>query len=635
MVAPGLSHNDLRQVHTHHTLSHNELMRFDDRWNLNWCQFCSQDPPDSMMKNGKLMSKVMDQRKMNQEGRLENSHSARHLIDPIRCCWTAIGMELCARYHLMGMGFFVEDFRAHYDPSIEAWVKPWYDYPVFFGNTRAQRGRPSKPDVRKKCSYSTTRKHFEKVYSSISPPITGYHVMHLQRGAAAREATSSGVAVQQTARQGGWKGANSLENNYLWSVPDEYVRYAAGYDRIAETTGNYPTIARACVDPPQDLIDQVFPYVKAVREAMAAEPEEWEHADDGTLSGFLEFLDDLAKYLLQDLAVLQERMDEHPIFGTELLVSQSFQNFRTQLLEQMRLRKKEFEAPTQGNFDPSVKRLMKAIYKRVLRMSKFERPRKDAASFGDYWQAPLDEEDDGTSCVTDLGFATMESVEAMNTSCSSSDSDAEDEDEEEQDDFRRKAPEGASHFGDRRGAEAMNSAMARTASTARQRNGVSLRDKKTWPPETPAWAKSKQFSIVESPSDLAREYYEGNPPPALKDLEEVHGTKAAKKGKSWRASPTRRKEWCVRKVAHDALDSAETPVEGVAKLQSIIEEELKESLQEGATAANPGSTVMKKLGVLRKKRSGAEARSEEGKKRAAKRRANKERRYDEETIQLP
>ena len=92
----------------------------------------------------------------------------------------------------------------------------------------------------------------------------------------------------------------------------------------------------------------------------------------------------------------------------------------------------------------------------------------------------------------------------------------------------------------------------------------------------------------------------------------------------------------MRKVAYDVLDSAETPVEGVAKLQSIIEEELKESLKEGAAAANPGSTVMKKLcGVLRKKRNGAEARSEEGKKRAAKRRANKERRYDEEMIQQP
>ena len=54
--------------------------------------------------------------------------------------------------------------------------------------------------------------------------------------------------------------------------------------------GPAPIVKRDLVQPPSELVDKVFPFMKDVRESMQAYPQEWLSSDE-TLDGYLEFLD--------------------------------------------------------------------------------------------------------------------------------------------------------------------------------------------------------------------------------------------------------------------------------------------------------------------------------------------------------
>jgi hypothetical protein len=617
-TAEGLTEMATRHVHTHHTLSHNQLLRFDDRKNLKWCQFCVTEPAEKMMKNGKLMTQVLDYRKTNREGRYEAMYAARHLYDPLRCSWFAIGTELYNLVHLLNSGFTPGDFLAVDNLVTGKIEKPWYDWYVFHGSTQCQRGQPSMPDETKPCCYSTVLSHFHKVYAQVQPPITGYHVLHLQRGAGAREAIRDGISHEQVGGAGCWKTGGSMQQNYLWSTPDEYVRYAAGYTDVMQKTGVYDTIARGCVLPPQSLIDKVFPYVRDTREAILQDPERWAKSNDTTLQGFFEFHDDLAVYLLQDLAVMKDRMSLHPMYGTELMLSVEFHEFREKLLMEMLNRKDEFKASHSiGASDPEVMVYLKKIYERIglAAGSRFERKRKQQViAEEDTEEILAPEDDDEDMSVLGTINTLMDRSEVLANADVSSD-------EEE-----------ADHLFFQKSLRTTNDTNlifeAAMAGAYNRKRGVcapcDLRDPSTWPSEVPDWAKSKHFvRNLKSPRDLATEYYEGSPPPALKDLEDTYGThlKHVRKGNGWRSGQTKkegnrmRRTWCTRKRAYDAMDEAGGMEPGIAALEVIVENVLSDLIPDGMTVKEPGTKVMTELlNYLKNQKEGAKERAEQGKK---------------------
>ena len=169
-------------------------------------------------------------------------------------------------------------------------------------------------------------------------------------------------------------------------------------------------------------------------------------------------------------------------------------------------------------------------------------------------------------------------------------------------------------------------------------------DKSTWPRvcPPPPWACNKWlFHKPESPEIIVKEYLHGHPnPPALKDLEEAYGPNAEhiKKGKSWRSHADRneanrkRKAWSERQALYDFIDVE--PSTAVKRLQDYIAHNFSEDIARGElSVACPGHAVMRKTWLhMKKNTEGAEERSLRAKNSAKKRRENRDRLQNTETV---
>lgn len=166
---------------------------------------------------------------------------------------------------------------------------------------------------------------------------------------------------------------------------------------------------------------------------------------------------------------------------------------------------------------------------------------------------------------------------------------------------------------------------------------VDFKDRLTWPKIVPDWAKRKQLKDkVCSPSELVDEYLFGWPSaPSVRDLEHMYGPvqKKGKMGKSWRTRENpkeqnkMRKSFCCRNVGYqeiekiidDELSLEENRTIALEKLEHMmVHHGIVESIED---ARKPGSAAMNRfLVVLRELKVGSEERSEEGRKRALKKR---------------
>ena len=318
--------------------------------------------------NQKMLCLVMDWRKQVQDGVFETVYALRHLTDPVRCSWFAFAFELFCQIHLQGLGFAVSDF-VPVRISKGKYHHYWYNRRFFIGHTQSTKGQPSRPDPYLDCSYESTRKAFIKLYSLIEPAIESYHKLHLQRGTSARMAELDGCEVHQIGAHGGWKRNGVLYNNYLNGIPIDFVKWVAGY-KVDEKAMVYPEIKRACVRPPQTLIDRVFPFMKEVKLAMASDYDEnggqykMCKGHDNTLLGFLKLCDYAAEYLLQDLAVMYDWMNLHEVFSLPLLCEVEFFEFRDELLEEMS--KKPDPKPTRNT--PEQFQYLEGLLEKIYRM---------------------------------------------------------------------------------------------------------------------------------------------------------------------------------------------------------------------------------------------------------------------------
>ena len=336
----GKDRTKCRVVRTHHSLSHNFLLRFDDRQKLRLSDWCCIDAPEEWGGDSKLLTCVTDGRKMNRDGKFESCFAARHHSDPLRCSFFTWANELYCQIHINGLDLTVEDFIPQERPG-NMHHYAWYDRYFLVGNSKSQKGVASRPDPTKKCNYDNINSGFKTLYELIEPVIRGYHVLHLQRGTSARMANASGVELHEIANMGCWKAVSALLNNYLTGVPIKFVGWIAGWPKDIDPK-DPPVVLRNLLQPPEVLWTKVFPFyleVKALlEEDKGKNPEDrtFPTHKDVTILGFMELCEVAAKYFVQDCAILYETMSNHEIFSTELFQSPEFFSFREGLLQSIR-----------------------------------------------------------------------------------------------------------------------------------------------------------------------------------------------------------------------------------------------------------------------------------------------------------
>ncbi|KAA8896577.1 hypothetical protein TRICI_006857 [Trichomonascus ciferrii] len=186
----------------------------------------------------------------------------------------------------------------------------------------------------------------------------------------------AGTSVNDIGGQGHWK-LSALNKNCIYDIPHQMLRAQAGF---RPDIGTYH-IPRADVDPPKDLLDQVFPGVEAmlsefllrqwrgknvgtlrdsqhlVDDLLNAETTNGLHPEDvarvrsaiisekykclrnnagtipnrpdtdGCAVGFLKLLLHLRRVLLQDMAILCEKYPDDPLLMHPIFKSESFMTF--------------------------------------------------------------------------------------------------------------------------------------------------------------------------------------------------------------------------------------------------------------------------------------------------------------------
>ena len=592
-----MPHAKARQVHTHHVVASNFCLRFDDRKHIQWSQFCLEEPPDRMKEEGKikLLTCVLEDRKTNQYGNHEKVSSLRHREDPLKCTFFALGLELYSQVQLDGLPFPMDDFIPRRQEGSTNFVHRWYDRYLFHGHTKATRGRTPQPDPFQPCSYPGVLKAFNQVYEQVSPPITTYHKLHLQRGRTVREAEKGGVETHQIGSHGGWNLRSALHQHYLTGAPMEMIRFLAGYDPKLTPGDKIPCIRRGLCDPPTRLRDKVFPFVNQLKRLMQLSPQEFDTDGRSTLEGFIALCEMLSVTFLQDCAVLYEDMSQHPIFSTPLLASPEFFSFRDKLLNEMQIYEStpsEDRTLVDGKSSDCLKVLTKLyalacdwggrflgckvqdkelnemIQKMVLKEGML-----DGAVMETERSSPvsLRERDNGTPQPTRISPPGITTANPPTTGTTMQD-------------LFPTEPE-LTHFG-----EKIPDILQNTILPATSPSGSDLHDPSTWPRvcPPPQWATSRWlFNKPDSVDIVVDEYMKGYPsPPALYHLEKLYGPDAIQitKGSSWRSDPNRneanrrRKAWSERRALYDRLDHilAKHVKDDITKLRKKPDETLEE-----------------------------------------------------------
>lgn len=582
-----LSASKIRTVHTHHTFAHNCALRFDDRQKLLLSQFCCMDAPGKLGDRcGKLLCAVLDWRKTNIDGAFETVYSLRHYDNPVRCCWFAFGLELYSQIHLDGCGLEVQDFVPQTVGLDKAGnpVKrfPWYDRFFLYGNTQSKKGRASVPSPSHSCNYENCRSAFHVVYDAVEPAIRAHHVLHLQRGAVARMADMDNLESHEIASAGGWYRNGSLFKHYLTGVPMRFIRWVCGFPDLKDDESDQtPLVKRGQLDPPKELWENVYPFYQALKKDLAENEEAYEvEPKDTTVHGFLDLMETSAKYFLQDCAVMYEKMSDHPIFSTPLLMSPEFHDYRESLLASIaKLTAEEENKTCHSNSNSQIMEFLQKIYRKLTLSDGFEK---------------------ATDCLTDSTHGSS----FLGHSLGSSDSA-----------IPSTVTAGPDHFGSVPPVPPVTPSPMAAAQQASTFPAAVATDPTTWPKDhTPNWAKNKAIcNGLPSPAKLIQEYTQGFPvAPALKHLEEHYGPDKRPRD-SWRKGNTKNKAWCLRLPVYGMVEQLGA-VAAEAKLVSIIQENYMDQIEPPGTTSEPGATIMNKLLLLlRQQKAGAQQRSEKAK----------------------
>lgn len=214
--------------------------------------------------------------------------------------------------HLCPVGsvafYFFERFHVDLEPlpSFQQ-SRDWYDIKFLCGKTRTRS-----------ISYETHKKSYEAVFKHLG--LTFNKKTHINRQQGVRQLESADVDISQTRRHGRW-GLDTVEAVYSAPLAREAIRALSGHPPKSRLY----YLDRATLEPPEELLTDIFPGLRSFKEKIIS--EEWER--NLAARGFIEFLEFLRIVLVQDAAILFEhlpaRIRHHKVFGD------CFQQYRTNL----------------------------------------------------------------------------------------------------------------------------------------------------------------------------------------------------------------------------------------------------------------------------------------------------------------
>ena len=557
-------------VHGMHVLAHSCALRFDDRKCIQLPDLAILDIEGEGPQKTPALIIVMDQGKTNADGKVGMAAAFRHRDNPLCCSHFAVGMMLHYRFTCTNAGF--PDFRSiprgeHQNP-----IRPWYDQHLFYGYDRSHNPKPTSA-----ISYQTYLNQCNQMLKSCLGE-TDYgrlqHKTHLERGVSIRMGDMEGLDQESLRKAGRWRGTSAITQSYLTGLSFEYMRFNAGHGREKGSV----FVLRNVIQPPPELVVQVFPKVAELRETLSLSEQERGWASCPEDVQFCDLCDYLACVMIQDVAacyddVKHKRFMAHPPFNT-----QDFLKFKAELCRAMsdapaNVAMETADAAARRNDRETAGAIRECVA--VVRTLQQGSGRAECGG--------------GLPRSTEQQLARIDTnVEQIHTTV-----------------------------------VAGNGGSSGTCPEAPPPN-YEISDPSSWPTGAalPPFAVSTCFASLSTPEALVTEYLEGlEGTPAIKHLEEVYGPakrKGQKQGWSWRSGKARGStrgldsEFTLRKSAYELVDSVgkETALERMNELttrngrggKATQHQAMKAMLQELASERD-GFDERKAQAAVRKRKS--------------------------------
>ena len=305
--AGGMDDMRAAMIRAYHCCGHYFLQRSEGRktMHIRDAHMYSTDPGEGDQQMD-LMVCHEDRSKGNQHGHLVRHGAARQRNDPI--------VDIIFQMSVFHFFRFTVRQYVPTDWTDQEAVHKWMNEYLFF---------PTHPTENREAwvTNSTGNGMLKKIYPQVDPPIKWYHVSHLGRKSMGKLADTAGVGRTQITRQGVWEIDKSVDKSYVNGFPMEMIRWSAGHGLWR---GDYH-VPRAAVQPSEEMILRVFPFMTQMIAANQANYDQW-------LQETIEVLHFSAVVLLQDIAVVYDRLDagilQYDPFNTD-----EFRTFRDEVQE--------------------------------------------------------------------------------------------------------------------------------------------------------------------------------------------------------------------------------------------------------------------------------------------------------------
>lgn len=291
-------------------MQHMMLLRGESTRRMDLTDLFTLDLKDEGYSECPALVLLMREGKTNHTGRSEYAATIRHKDYKI-CAFGALAFYFFYRWQIMN-----EDF-----PDLSK-NELWFDIKVLKGNK----------GITNEIDYSTQYKSVCKAFDACG--INSQKKTHAGRGCGARHAEIAGASEDQLRRHGRWN-AQSMENNYLTSLPRQSIRVINGFP----AAGGQFWLPRASVTPSEDLQVKIFPLVDQVLSSVeSGYTEGSEELSSSTYpkticgQGFLLLLKKLRVIFLQDSVFFKVDYPTHPLFQNPLFNDPLFLEFEALLL---------------------------------------------------------------------------------------------------------------------------------------------------------------------------------------------------------------------------------------------------------------------------------------------------------------
>ncbi|KAK7056117.1 hypothetical protein R3P38DRAFT_1377096 [Favolaschia claudopus] len=254
---------------------------------------------------------IADNAKHNQTGRTDEFGAFRHRFVEL-CPVGAIALLLFSYFHVRNAPIpnFVPDFS---DPQYGDYGKrDWYRMHLF----------PSAQDPMSDMSYDNHRKRVNLIYEKNGVSIS--KVTHAGREYSVKTAREYGATVDGAKALGGWSESGSFRPCYDRALPVDALLGAAMFDATRPETH---FLAREFLEPPRELMSDIFPWIQDALLALEEREKENPFARDIALRQFFKLLVWFRTVILQDAALIYKQYPDAPLFKYAPFNTAAFQQF--------------------------------------------------------------------------------------------------------------------------------------------------------------------------------------------------------------------------------------------------------------------------------------------------------------------